>query len=56
MKDLTRIWELLELFNDLNRNEVKPSKIVGTGLTAPRKLAYVYICSRLTDEISKLND
>jgi len=56
MKDLTRIWELLELFNKLNKNEVKPSKIVGTGLIDPRKLAYKYICSRLTDEISKLND
>lgn len=56
MKDLTRIWELLELFNKLNKNEVKPSKIVGTGLIDPKRVAYKYIYSRLTDEISKLND
>lgn len=51
-----RLWELLELFKQLNSNQIKPSKIVGTGLKDPRKTAYSYICSRLTDEAAKLNN
>lgn len=47
MTNKEQIKEVIDLLKQLNNNEVRPSKIVGTGLKNPRNVAYKYLTDKL---------